>query len=200
MLSNKKILDFIYSKYQTEFYCRSGASTQRQDSFNSMDRNRILKTVELLPVSATSVLDAGAGPGVLMNYFLFAPGYTNVTAIDKRVMLKMVEMSPLQDFRIMDVCDLKFESNSFELVVCTEVLEHLPTEKQFNEALQELRRVVSKTLLISLPFQEKIPLIADHYHTFDLSKIQKIFPNGQYTIVNHTNHDMKHIIIIESQL
>lgn len=198
MLSNKKILDFIYSKYQTEFYCRSGAST-RQDSFYSVDRNRILKTVELLPVGATSVLDAGAGPGVLMNYFLFAPGYTNVTAIDKRVSPRMVEMSPLQDFRIMDVCDLKFESDSFELVVCTEVLEHLPSDKQFNQALQELRRVVSKTLLISLPFEEKIPLIDDHYHTFDLLKIKKIFPNGQYTIVNHNNHDSKHIIIVESQ-
>lgn len=41
-----------------------------------------------------------------------------------------------------------FQNNSFETVVCTEVLEHL---ENFHEMMKELNRVSSKYLLISLP-------------------------------------------------
>lgn len=193
---NKKILDFIYSKYQTDWYYRFG-STQYHRSFYTLDRHRLLKTIELMPSTAESVLDAGTGYGVLMNYFLLHPGYSNVVGIDKKVRHRIVELSPLQDFKIMDVCNLDFKSNSFELVTCTEVLEHLPTEEQFIQAIAELRRVTAKTLLVSLPFEETYPLSTDHYHWFDLEKIKKIFPNGQYTILNYNEY--KHIIIIENQ-
>ena len=132
-----------------------------------------------------------------MNYFLLHPGYSNVVAIDKHTGHRLIELSPLQDFRTMDVCNLQFESTSFELVTCTEVLEHLPTKEQLFQALSELRRVTSKTLLISLPFEEKYPLISDHYHCFDMPEIKKLFPSGQYTVINYK--ECKHIIIIEKK-
>lgn len=190
----EKILDFIYSKYQTDYYYRFGTSTTNQ-SFYTIDKDRLTALVELLPDHAKSVLDAGTGHGVLMNYFLLNNNYSNVVAIDKNARQGIVELSPYQDFKIMSVCKLEFDTNAFELVTCTEVLEHLPTEEQFNQALHELRRVSSKTLIVSLPFEEQEPLEKDHYHRFDLEKIKQLFPNGTYTILDHGN--FKHIVIIE---
>ncbi|MFO7525412.1 MAG: class I SAM-dependent methyltransferase [Ignavibacteriaceae bacterium] len=46
---------------------------------------------------------------------------------------------------------LPFDDNSFEMVCCFQVLEHLPFEK-FSSLLEELKRVSSKYVYISLPF------------------------------------------------
>jgi 2-polyprenyl-3-methyl-5-hydroxy-6-metoxy-1,4-benzoquinol methylase len=153
----------------------------------------------MMPASANSVLDAGAGPGVMMNYFLLNNNYSNVVAIDQTADNDLVELSPHQNFKIMDICKLDFETNAFELVICTQVLEHLLDEEQINQALRELRRVSSKTLIISVPFEEPEPLNTGHYHAFDLTKIKKLFPSGTYTIIDHGNFNakFKHIFIVE---
>jgi 2-polyprenyl-3-methyl-5-hydroxy-6-metoxy-1,4-benzoquinol methylase len=196
-MHNNIILDFIYSKYQNEFYQKFGTSDSYPglETFYGLSRQRLTKTAELLPDTATSVLDAGSGPGVMLNYFLLNNNYKNVIGIDINISRFFTELSPYQDFRHMSVCDIKFEDNSFELVTCTQVLEHLQTEELFYTALSELRRVSSKTLLVSLPFEEKLPLGKDHFHRFDMAKIKNIFPTGEYTLLDYNGY--KHIIIIE---
>ncbi len=49
-----------------------------------------------------------------------------------------------------DVLHLPFKNESFDVVACFEVLEHIPFE-HFSAALRELRRVSQKTVLISIP-------------------------------------------------
>ena len=49
-----------------------------------------------------------------------------------------------------DACALPFEDQSFDLVVCLEVLEHLPEP---GRALRELRRVASGGCLLSVPHE-----------------------------------------------
>lgn len=49
-----------------------------------------------------------------------------------------------------DVRRLPFDDRSFDLAVCCQVLEHLPRES-FVPALRELRRVVRRGLVLSLP-------------------------------------------------
>lgn len=63
------------------------------------------------------------------------------------------------------VTDLPFDDSSFELIACYEVLEHLPFD-DFSLALNEMRRVTKKLVIISLPnsspclrFQFEIPKI-----------------------------------------
>jgi SAM-dependent methyltransferase len=49
-----------------------------------------------------------------------------------------------------DACELPFEGQSFDLVVCLEVLEHLPEPVR---ALRELRRVARGGCLLSVPHE-----------------------------------------------
>jgi ubiquinone/menaquinone biosynthesis C-methylase UbiE len=48
------------------------------------------------------------------------------------------------------VTDIPFEENSFELITCFEVLEHLPYSKSL-KALGEMRRVSRDSVAISIP-------------------------------------------------
>ncbi len=48
--------------------------------------------------------------------------------------------SPIVDVKA-DICDLPFEDNSFDLVFCNHVLEHIPDDKK---AMSELHRVLKK--------------------------------------------------------
>jgi SAM-dependent methyltransferase len=49
-----------------------------------------------------------------------------------------------------DACELPFEDRSFDLVVCLEVLEHLPEPAR---ALRELKRVARSGCLLSVPHE-----------------------------------------------
>lgn len=48
------------------------------------------------------------------------------------------------------VLDLPFADGAFDMVMCCQVLEHLPFS-QFERAVSELRRVARRTILLSLP-------------------------------------------------
>ena len=48
--------------------------------------------------------------------------------------------SPIVDVKA-DICDLPFDDNSFDIIFCNHVLEHIPNDKK---AMQELYRVLKK--------------------------------------------------------
>lgn len=75
-----------------------------------------------------------------------------------------------------DVYNLNYEDNSFDLVICTEVLEHLedPTK-----AIQEIKRVSSKYIVFSVP-NEPLFILAN----FLRGKYLKNFGNHP----EHINH------------
>jgi len=85
------------------------------------------------------------------------------------------------DFRIMNVTDLQFEDNSFDSVMCMEVLEHL-SEVDFFKGLNEIRRVCKSQLIVSVPFNEPMP---SKYHAqrFTVKKTLNWFPDGKYSIL-----------------
>ncbi len=100
------------------------------------------------------ILELGIGNGFVTDK-LRKLGY-DVTTVDFDECL-----SP--DF-VADVRSLPFNNNSFDIVCAFEVLEHLPF-CDFDKALKELKRVVNKKILISLP-----------YSSFTLWLGFKIFP------------------------
>lgn len=56
-----------------------------------------------------------------------------------------------------DVRRIPFKKNSFDIVICAEVLEHLPFS-DVNKALNEIKRVTKKYALITLPHSSLINL------------------------------------------
>ena len=58
-------------------------------------------------------------------------------------------LSPIADVKA-DICDLPFEDNSFDFILCNHVLEHIPDD---TKAMQELYRVLSKggTAILQIP-------------------------------------------------
>jgi hypothetical protein len=94
-----------------------------------------------------------------------------------------------------EIENLPFESNNFDLVICLEVLEHLP-EQSFKKGVFELQRVADKYLLVGVPYKENINLRkarcpscgriynADgHFRTFDsLKSLCRLFP--QFELMN----------------
>jgi len=82
-----------------------------------------------------------------------------------------------------DIYKLPYKDNSFDLVICTEVLEHLDNPKK---ALAELRRISSKYILLSVP-NEPFFIMAN----FLRGKYIKRFGNHPEHINHWTNPGFK---------
>ncbi len=95
---------------------------------------------ETMRTNPKTVLEIGKGFGLLV-FVLEGLGVKVTTLdIDQRLNPKVVG----------DVRKLPFRNNSFDCVVCFEVLEHLPF-KDFSKGIGEMRRVTKKHVIISLP-------------------------------------------------
>lgn len=91
-----------------------------------------------------NILEIGVGNKTVSNY-LKNQGFSVTTFdLDK-------ELSP--DY-VGDLRKLPFKDNSFDLIMCCEVLEHLPFS-EFKKVLSEIRRVSKKNAIISIPNSSK---------------------------------------------
>jgi len=112
-----------------------------------------LRTADLLrlvPKVATTALDVGARDGHFSK--LLADSGWAVTALDLDVpSISHPKVECVQG----DITDLKFPDNSFDLVFCTEVLEHIPPQV-LDRACAELSRVSSKVVLVGVPYRQDL--------------------------------------------
>jgi len=100
-----------------------------------LEQARIRDLLELIPSRGESVLDIGARDGYLAR--LLADRFTRVVALD-------LERPEVADSRVEtvvgDAIALDYADNTFECVVCAEVLEHIP-ESSLERACREIVRV-----------------------------------------------------------
>jgi len=130
--------------------------------------------LQLKPGSA--VLDAGCGNGRHLRALAKLPDL-KIVGIDRNaqdvadalVALKNMPDALSADYQVMqaDINALPFDDASFDCVICSEVLEHIP---EHEKALSELVRVLkpSGSLVVSVPryFSERICwLISTEYHS-----------------------------------
>ena len=112
---------------------------------------------EVLSLKPKNVLEIGIGNKTVANY-LKSQGVEVIT-FDKDEKLKPEVVG--------DVLEIPFGNNSFDVILCAEVLEHL-FFNDFENALYELKRVSKKYVVLSLPhfghsitLSIKIPLIKE---------------------------------------
>ena len=129
-----------------------------------------------------SILDVGVGAGQLLHTYNKSGAFTKIAGAD--IVRHTRFYDPEDELRVyfMDVSQLLFADNSFDVVTCMEVLEHIP-EASFIKALKQLRRVAKKQLIMTVPFNEPEPLPSFHLQRFDEEKIERYFPDAKKLIM-----------------
>ncbi len=91
-------------------------------------------------INQTRLLDVGCGNGFFTFYF---DKICDVYGVDYSE--KMLQMNPVKKTFLMDVHNLKFEDNSFDVVFCHVLLHHV---QNIDRVLQEMKRVSKKYIII----------------------------------------------------
>jgi 2-polyprenyl-3-methyl-5-hydroxy-6-metoxy-1,4-benzoquinol methylase len=110
--------------------------------------NLLVTEVKLL--KPASILDVGAGEGFMLERLRTAKVATKLEGIeymDQAIALGK-KMNPHVTIKKGNIYDLPYKDNQFELVICTEVLEHLDDPEK---AISELKRVSGKYVILSVP-------------------------------------------------
>ena len=117
-----------------------------------VERTRIADLMGMLPERVRTAVDIGARDGFISRQL--ADRGVSVTALD-------LEKPLIDDARIDcvkgDATALEFADNTFDLVFCAEVLEHIPSSL-LEKACAELARVSGRYLLIGVPYKQDLRL------------------------------------------
>lgn len=131
---------------------------------------------QVLSFSPKSILIIGVGDGVVVNYL---KNYVeNVQTLD-------IE-ADLNPNIVASVTNMPIADNSFDMVMCAEVLEHIPFD-EFKKALSEIKRVAKKNVIISLPhfgpavkISFKIPFLNEIKFAFKIPYAKQHVLGGQH--------------------
>lgn len=121
---------------------------------NPAERERIQETISAIPSDTHSVLDVGCGNGTFVNALVntFPDKFDRITGLDaSKEALKYVKSEKIHG----TIIDLPFQNESFDMVTCLEVLEHLPRE-DFRKGILELQRVSRKHIIVTVPNDQNL--------------------------------------------
>ncbi|MCF8070732.1 MAG: class I SAM-dependent methyltransferase [Desulfobacterales bacterium] len=101
-------------------------------------------------INFTSLVDVGCGEGVLLKYLSRDISKKLCCAIDYDLNETKDAIMNLHFCNVMraSIYEMPFDNNSFDLVICTEVLEHLENP---DKAIEEIYRICNQYVLLSVP-------------------------------------------------
>ncbi len=146
------------------------------------EQERVKETISLIPMGISSVLDVGCGNGIITNRLI---SRYKVLGLDLNKEALTYVIAPKI---VGNVGYLPFRDESFDLVLCLEVLEHLPC-RVYEKAIEELQRVAKRFIIISVPNEENIEQSfvkcsycgcifseSGHLRLFTIQKLVELFP------------------------
>jgi len=160
-----------------------GSSVGRFGGHPLDDWGRIDYLSSLLP-EGNHLLDVGCGGGRFLNLVASLRKFHNIIGVDIRRNKQFLTLSGFHsiEFVYASVETLPFSDKFFDVVACSEVLEHL-SKDAFIIALNELRRVVNRLLIITVPYNEPRPLYGTHKLRFTDSDLTTYFPHGEFILL-----------------
>jgi len=168
--------------------------------FTQKEQARTNDLIALIPATGKGkALDVGARDGYFSN--ILTQYYDQVVALD--LQKPAFEISNVRCVEG-NIIDLRFDDRAFDFVLCTEVLEHIPSD-QLEVASQELARVTDGYLLIGVPFSQdlrigqttcpscgKVNPPWGHVNSFDEVKLKSLFSSLEPVTVSYVekNYDL----------
>jgi len=117
------------------------------------EKMRISEIISSIPEDVQAIIEIGCGNGAIIN------NIPNVGKKFKRIVGVDISTSALAHVKTEkvegNINDLKFKNKSFDLVIASEVIEHL-TYNDFVPGIKEMQRVSNKYILISVPNDENL--------------------------------------------
>ena len=139
------------SSFEKEYY-EAESFWQEGMVLDEANINRIEKTISLIPADVKTLADIGCGNGVFLNKLKISETSLDILGIDRsKAALSYVNAKKMEG----DISNIPLDDNSIDCLTCLEVIEHLPVNV-YGKALEELARVSSKYLIVSVPFAEKL--------------------------------------------
>jgi len=158
------------------------------ERYKGLEADRARFTITWIPNDTASILDLGCGNGVVTN--LLVDQYPVVGIDLSHHALGWVRAPRCQGSAVA----LPFAQKSFDTLISTEVLEHLPHDS-FLAALAEIARVTQRYLLITVPWNENLELEQSicpkckarfnrnyHMRSFDRQTMQDLFKPWGFTL------------------
>ena len=149
-------------------------------------KRRMEETIKLIPENADTVLDVGCSSGTILNELK----NRNRVGIDcSRTALSQVKAEKI----LGDIGRLPFVSDCFDVIVSTEVIEHLD-DSTFHLFIKEINHLRPKIIVITAPFEEDLCgglsqckkcgwtfHIAHHRRSVSPDVVDNLFPNYRRT-------------------
>lgn len=172
------LMEEVERRYVEHF----GADPENKGGWYEPDGwKRISRVFERMETGG-KVLDVGTGAGQFVNCLALSKQFAEVTTIDPTRFDKYIELSDDIQRHDMSIADMAFATDSFDVVVCMEVLEHLP-EEIFLPAIAELRRVCRGQLLMTVPYCEPEPISKTHVRRFEDPDFVALFPEADFAVL-----------------
>jgi len=160
------------------------STTHPRASFrdNPREQERIRDLLSLVPERGTNLLDVGARDGYLSRKL--ADRFDAVVALDlEKPDIEHEKILPVRG----DVTALSYPDGAFEIVLCAEVLEHIPP-RSLVRACSELARVTSSYVIVGVPYKQDLRVGRTtcqacgktnppwgHVNAFDVVQLQTLF-------------------------
>lgn len=119
---------------------------------NEKIADSIGKSVASIESKVPTILDAGCGEGFIDALLRERFAHVHIVGLEftNEAIRIARQMNPSVEYMQGDIMKMPFQDNSFDIVMCTEVLEHLARPEA---ALSELKRVTKKFLFITVPHE-----------------------------------------------
>ena len=116
-------------------------------------RNLLAAILDFWPSGVNSVLDAGCGDGKLTLAIAKSKSLDNIIGCDSsaEALSRVHGITTIQG----DITQLPFSDDAFDMVICTDVLEHLNRDDE-HRAWKELFRTAKHHVFCAVPWQENL--------------------------------------------
>lgn len=132
------------------------ANRQKHSRKDPISRWHLQSVMEVLyklveSTNPKTVLDAGCGEGFVSHYLAMRNGSMSITGVDvqaQAIEFAKKEFGETVTYRLGSLYALPFSDNSFDTVLCSQVLEHVD---DVETAVAELKRVARRFVVITVP-------------------------------------------------